>query len=175
MNIKKILVGFGAFLGSIYTTYAHCPLCTAGAAVALVGAGYLGVNKAVLALFLGAFAVSTGLWFSNLIKKKFIIFQKQIIVFFSFIFTIFPLMPMFNYVYPVYIDLYGEIGSLLNTTYIINMYYVFTIIGGLVVIYSPKVSDYITKLREGKRFAFQGIVMSFLNLILLGIILQIIL
>lgn len=175
MKFKKISLGIGALLSSIYSTYAHCPLCTAGAAVALVGAGYLGVNKAVLALFLGAFAVSTGLWFANILKKQILPFQKQIIVLASFLLTIFPLMPMFNYVYPMYINLYGDIGTILNTTYIINMYYVFTIIGGIIVIYSPKLSDHITKLREGKRVPYQGILMSFFNLIILGVLVQLIL
>ena len=53
---------------------AHCPLCTIGAGAAAAGAVWLGVSKVVVALFIGAFAMSMGMWFPKIIKKKYVPF-----------------------------------------------------------------------------------------------------
>ena len=48
---------------------AHCPLCVVGAGAAGAAAMWLGVSKVVVALFIGAFAMSIGIWFSIIIKN----------------------------------------------------------------------------------------------------------
>ena len=42
---------------------AHFPLCTIGAGAAAGAAVWLGVSKVVVALFIGGFAMSMGMWF----------------------------------------------------------------------------------------------------------------
>ena len=68
MRLKKLLaLALFPNLLFIKSVYAHCPLCTAGAAVAAGGAAWLGISKAAIGIFIGAFAVSTGWWASNLL------------------------------------------------------------------------------------------------------------
>ena len=56
---------------------AHCPLCTIGAGALGAGAIWLGVSSVVVALFIGAFAMSMGMWFARIIKKQYVPFQKN--------------------------------------------------------------------------------------------------
>src|SRR3989338_4467050 len=87
---------------------AHCPLCTMGAGAAAAGAVWLGVRKVVVALFIGGFAMSMGMLFSKLIKKKYIPFQKTVIVLVVFLTTVIPLMPLFTAIGPLYLSFMGE-------------------------------------------------------------------
>ena len=57
MNVKKIFLVPFLFIFMVDEVLAHCPLCTAGAAVAVGGAAWLGVSKIIIGLFIGAFAV----------------------------------------------------------------------------------------------------------------------
>src|SRR3989344_6532474 len=96
---KKIIL----FLSSIFTlvltprVLAHCPLCTIGAGAAAAGAVWLGISKIAVALFIGAFAMSMGMWFSRIIGNKinYLPFQSVLIIVGIFAFTIWPLMPIF--------------------------------------------------------------------------------
>ncbi len=174
MSLKKLLAFF-PFLLLIESVYAHCPLCTAGAAVAAGGAAWLGVNNAAIGIFIGAFAVSTGWWISRLIQKKYIPFQMQLIILLSFITTIMPLMPIIESNYPIYISLIGGYGSLLNRTYILNLFLAGSILGGLVVSISPWLSRKIAELRNGKMIPYQGIILTFALLIVLSAAVELIL
>ncbi len=151
---------------------AHCPLCTIGAAAAAGGAVWLGVSKAVVGLFLGAFAASLGWWVSRLIKKKYIPFQRTLLIAFSFITTIIPLTPLFKSIYPLYISIGGDYGSLLNRTYLINPFVVTSILGALLVSMTPWMSSRITIWREGKTIPFQGVTLTLLLLVVLGVVIQ---
>ena len=171
MTMKKILPLISFFL-LIENVKAHCPLCTVGAAAAAGGAAYLGVDKAVIGLFIGAFAISTGLWLARAIRKQFIPFQRQVIVLASFLLTIIPLMPVISSTVPYYLSLGGEYGTLLNRTYLINLPLFTSMFGGLVVFISPAISRQIMKIRNGKFIPFQGIIITLLSLILTGALLQ---
>ncbi|MBS3133816.1 hypothetical protein J4214_01125 [Candidatus Woesearchaeota archaeon] len=76
-----------AFL--IPKAYAHCPLCSGAVAAAAISAKYYGFDPSVIGLFIGAFAVSTGLWFNSKLKNYFR-FQKELIVLLSFLVTVVP-------------------------------------------------------------------------------------
>src|SRR3989344_9503518 len=82
---------------------AHCPLCTLGAGAAAAGAVWLGVSKVVIGLFIGAFAMSMGMWFSKIPKKKYIPFQKTLIILAIFLTTVLPLSPIFKAIGPLYL------------------------------------------------------------------------
>lgn len=176
MNKKLFSLPLLATL-SISFVSAHCPLCTAGAAVAAGGALWLGVSNIVVAMFIGAFAISMGLWFSKLIKKKYIPYQNFLIVISSFLLTILPILPIISnehQVLPLYISLVGDYGSLLNRTYLINFSLFSALFGGFLVFISPSISKSISKLRNGKIIPFQGVVITLTILIITGIMMQVV-
>src|SRR3989344_4297792 len=122
MKLKKLL-SLPLFFVLMQSAYAHCPLCTVGAAAAAGGAAWLGVSKIVIGVFIGAFAVSIGWWVSNLIKKGYVPFQGPLIILFSFATTVFPLLSLevMRSNYPLLITLAGDYGFLLNRTSILNL------------------------------------------------------
>ncbi|MBS3101924.1 hypothetical protein J4458_00575 [Candidatus Woesearchaeota archaeon] len=171
---KKKLLSFALFPLLLKTAYAHCPLCTIGAAAAAGTASYFGLNKAIIGIFIGAFAVSIGWYSSKLIKRKFIPLQKSAIILFSFFATVIPLMPMVESQYPLGIFLFGEYGTLLNRTYLINLFLLGSIFGGIITSLTPWLSEKITHLRHGKFVPFQGILLTFLLLIISSLIAEVI-
>jgi len=174
MNLKKLLALFPSLL-FIKSAYAHCPLCTAGAAFAAGGAAWLGISKAAIGIFIGAFAASTGWWASNLLKKKYIPFQKPLLILFSFIATIIPLIPLMESTYPVYVSWIGDYGSLLNRTYLFNMFLAGSILGGFIVCITPWLSKKIIEMRNGKMVPYQGIILTFTLLVILSAAVELIL
>ncbi len=162
--LLPFLVIFSASLVS-----AHCPLCTIGAGAVAGGAIWLGVSKVVVALFLGAFAMSMGMWFSRIVRKKYIPLQKTLIVVVVFLTTLIPLMPFFSAIGPLYIPFIGAYGL----TYAVNYSVASAILGSFIVLMSPFASKKITKLRNGKIIPFQGVVITLLSLIIIGGIVQI--
>lgn len=153
---------------------AHCPLCTVGIAAAAGGATYFGVDKAVIALFVGAFAVSTGWWVGRKIKKKIIPYQTAAIVVASFLLTVLPLLPLLTTVYPWPVFIAGGYGSLLNRTYVINVGLITSIMGGTIVSITPWLSKKISLLREGKMIPFQGILLTLGLLMVLSVFIQVV-
>lgn len=161
------------YFSLIQNVQAHCPLCTIGAAAAAGGAMWLGVDKIVIGLFIGAFAVSIGFVISKLIKKQYVPFQKSILILLSFVTTILPLLPLLKSIYPVYISLIGDYGSLLNRTYILNLFLIGSILGGLIVFITPWLSSKLTSIRLGRTMPYQGTTITLLLLLVIGAILQI--
>lgn len=154
------------------TVNAHCPLCTAGIAAVAGSATYFGVSKTVIALFVGAFGVSTGLWVARSIKKEYSRFQKWGIIVGSFVLTVVPFSSLLYVLYPLQISLTGEYGSLLNRTYLLNASLVSSIVGGLIVAMVPLVSNKITDVRD-RHVPFQGIGLTLIALVVAGVIIQI--
>ena len=148
---------------------AHCPLCVVGAGAAGAAAMWLGVNKVVVALFLGAFAMSMGMWFARIIKKKYIPLQNFIIVALIFFTTVLPLMPLFKALGPLYFSFIGDYG----TTYVFNYSLAGSFFGGLIVLSAPSISKAITKKRNNKILPFQGTLLTLALLIIVGILIQI--
>ncbi len=159
---------------TIKSVAAHCPLCTAGVAVAAGGAAYLGVSDQVIGLFVGAFAVSTGWWVSRLVKRRFIPFQRGIIIFLSFLLTVIPLLSLFKGIYPLYISWLGEYGSVLNRTYMLNSFLAGSVLGSGIVCFTPWLSRKISALRMGKMIPFQGVLLTLMLLVAIGGILQLV-
>ena len=175
MKLKKLL-SLPLFFVLMQSAYAHCPLCTVGAAAAAGGAAWLGVSKIVIGVFIGAFAVSIGWWVSNLIKRQYIPFQRPLIILFSFATTVFPLLSLevMRSNYPLLITLAGDYGFLLNRTYILNLFFIGSVIGGLLVSITPWLSSRLTMVRHGKMIPYQGIMLTFALLIISSSIIEII-
>ncbi len=166
---SKIFLGSLIFIFLIEEISAHCPLCTIGAGAAGAGAIWLGVSKVVVALFLGAFAMSMGMWFARIPKKRYIPFQKTLIIVVVFFTTVLPLLPFFSAIGPLYISFIGEYGA----TYAINYSLVTSFFGGLIVFISPSLSKSLTKIRKEKIIPFQGVILTLLLLIITGGIIQV--
>lgn len=153
---------------------AHCPLCTGGAGAAAAAAAYFGVKYGALGVFLGGFAIALSLWIARLPKKQY--FKKQYFVLFWSVFlsTILPFYFMFKGDYVSrYITLGGEYGSITNRTYLIDLFIIGSILGALLVYFSPTISAWLTKARGGRMIKFQGLTITFVLLILGSILLQV--
>ncbi len=171
-NLAALLSLFSIF--SVRIASAHCPLCTIGAAAAAGGAAYLGVNNIIIGLFIGAFAASMGFWVARMIKKKYIPFQTAAIVLASFLTTILPILPLMPGIKPLYISIAGDYGSLLNRTYVYNVFLVGSIVGSIIVLIVPLISGTLTRARNGKTIPFQGTTITLAVLLLLGVIFQLV-
>lgn len=167
---------FFSFIFLAETIKAHCPLCTIGAGAVAGGALWLGINEIIVALFLGGFAMSMGIWFSKIIKKEYFSYQNILIAIMVFASTLLPILPLItseHNVYPVYLSISGDYGSLFNRTYLIYKTLLSGLFGGFLILSSPSLSRQIIKLRNGKIIPFQGVALTLLLLIITGGILQI--
>lgn len=153
---------------------AHCPLCTAGAGAIAAAAMALGVKVEVVGLLIGAFAAALGFYIANRIKKRFFPGQYWVIVFATFFLTVLPLMPLMAVEpYALVVYWFGEAGSLFNRIYLLDRYIVSSLFGGALMALAPKLSGYISSLRDDKRFPYQTLVMTLLLLIFTAVLVQI--
>lgn len=166
--MKKVLSLISAVFPINFVS-AHCPLCTIGAGAVAGGAVWLGVSKVAVALFIGSFAMSIGIWFARLVKKEYIPYQKTAIISIVFLTTLLPLMPFFKAVGPLYLSFVGEYG----TTYAVNYSLATSLLGAFIVLVSPFTSKQISKLRKGKIVPFQGVTITLVSLLIIGGIIQI--
>lgn len=79
-----------AIIGLLPIGYAHCPLCTATTGAAVVAARFYGIDDSVVGIWIGAFVVSTALWLSIKLKKKYLPFQNYFFVLIAFLLTATP-------------------------------------------------------------------------------------
>ena len=153
--------------------FAHCPLCTGGAGAAAALAALLGFKLGAIAVFMGSFAVAVSLWLPKKIKKKYFKHQDLALFWVAYLSTLAPMYPLLRGDYVSrYVAWSGDYGSLLNRTYILDLFFVGTIAGSLIVYFSPRLSAYISKQRGGKIVRFQGIILTFLLLIVVSVIMQ---
>ena len=166
---KKLLICLALLPGLLARTVsAHCPLCTVGAGAAAAGAVWLGVSKIVIGLLMGAFAMSMGMWFAKIPKKRFIPFQKTLIIIMIFFTTVLPLLPIFGAIGPLYIPFIGEYGK----TYAINYSLASSFLGGTITFISPSLNKKIKEKRKGKGIMFQGILLTFALLAVAALVIQ---
>lgn len=147
---------------------AHCPLCTVGVGAAAAGAAWLGVSKVVIGLLIGAFAMSMGMWFAKIPKKRYLPFQKTFIISAIFITTILPLLPIFSAIGPLYLPFIGEYGK----TLAINYSLVSSFFGGTITFVSPSLNKKIKEKRNGRGVPFQGIILTFALLAIASLVIQ---
>jgi hypothetical protein len=152
-------------------SFAHCPLCTAGAGALAILAASLGVSSVIVGVLIGAFSVALGLWIAPLINKKFIPYQKQILTILIYLGTVVPIMPLIKDYGPLYINWIGNYGNLFHNTYTINLYLLGAFIGTLIMLASPYLSKLITKIR-GEQIPYQGLGLTLGLLIIVSIVIQ---
>lgn len=174
--VKRIVSGtalVGTLLFVSVPAHAHCPLCTAGAAVAAGLAALLGVKYGAIGVFLGGFATALGLWVSRLVQKQQIPWKNILLFLAVYLFTLLPLVPFTKDYSSRYISWGGDYGSLFNRTYLINWFIVGAIFGSLIVYFAPRLSVAVTKLRGGSTFKFQGVLLTFLILSITAFLMQV--
>jgi len=151
---------------------AHCPLCTGGAGAAAVVAAYFGVKYGALGVLLGGFSVALGLWIAHKPKQRFK-YQSLILFWAIYLSTIIPFYYMFRGDYvSKYISMNDDYGSLLNRTYLIDLFIIGAVLGSIALFVAPKLSLVLSEKRGGKSIRFQGLLISFALLILSSVILQ---
>lgn len=151
---------------------AHCPLCVGGAGAAAALASFLGVKYGAIGIFMGGFAVALSLLIANRLPKKFK-YQNVIVAWLIYLTTLIPLYPFLKGDITAWAaSIAGDYGSLLNRTYLLDLFIVGSIIGSLIVLYSMKLSSYITQRRDGKMIRFQGLIITFALLIVSAIGMQ---
>jgi len=159
---------------------AHCPLCTIGAGAAAAGAVYLGVSPAIVAIFIGAFAMSVAMWTSTWLKnkfehKKYLLLKSPLVIAAVFLSTIIPIIPMLVVFKGFNLFLYGSYGSVLNNSYMLNISWITSLFGALIVFISPPLNKKIKSKREKQDIPFQGILLTLVLLLIISGILQLLL
>ena len=169
--MKKILsiASLTSLFGLIPTVSAHCPLCTIAAGAGIGGARFYGVDDTIVGLFLGAFIVSTALWFNRWLKSKIDLpLQKFLIVFASFLLLIAPLylagvINNFEVVKAIpSLSIFG-LGAFGIDKLLFGI-----IIGTIFIFASFSLSDYIRDKNGKVLFPYQGISLMIITLLILS-------
>ncbi len=162
-------------LSAPFPALAHCPLCTVGAGAAAVTAKFFGAGTATVGVFIGAFAIALGSWTGVLLRKRFIPFQRQALEAVSFLSTVLPLKPLLRQDIPIPIFLWGSYGSLFNSTYTLDIFLLSAGIGGCIMLFSRRISAGASMLLKGVRIPYQGMIITFIGLVVAALILEILL
>lgn len=171
MTLAALLGLAVLFLLFSSTASAHCPLCTAGIAAAGIGATWLGVDMAVVGVFVGGFAFAMGFWVSHWLGKEYIPYQDWLLAGGSFLLTVVPVLPMFPASFSIPVFLGGEYGSLLYRVYTVNKFLAGSVLGAGVIASTPSLSRRITAFR-GETVPFQGTMLTVLLLVIAGAVVQ---
>ena len=161
--------GIGAgILGSARIAYAHCPLCVVAVGAGIFGAKSFGLGDGIVGLFVGAFAVATGLWIARKAKARFnlIPFQTPLIVTLSWLVTVIPMLGLSNQALYLPVFLWGPAGSLFNQVHFLNKFLLGSAIGGIVSIAALRVHHAVKAWRGKVFFPFQGIAMTIAFLVI---------
>lgn len=140
--------------------YAHCPLCSGAVGAIAVSAKYYGFDPSIIGLFIGAFAVSTGLWINNKIRNYFK-FQRELIVLLSFLITVVPVSLKLGDVF--YVPL-----SFIGRTLWPNKIFFGSVIGALIFFLASWLNKMIKLKLNRSIVPFQGILLSVLALIIVA-------
>ena len=161
---KFILFIFLFFILGISFVSAHCPLCAGAVGVAAVGASYMGIDNSIVGLFVGAFSISTGIWFAKKIKKKYFKFQSFSLVLSSFLLTVIPSAKVVNDLSYFKFVLFG-----LNKIYFIDKILVGSIIGALITLFALYLHNKIKQINGKVLIPYQGVFLTLILLIMISI------
>ena len=178
--MKKIflftLVLFSSIISFIFLTplvSAHCPLCTGAAIAGISFARLFGVDDSIVGLFLGAFIVSTALWFNKwLMKKKIKIpMQETLLIIISFLLLAVPFYSAGVITDFDMVKSMPEHHAMLGMgIYGIDKLSFGMIVGTLFIWGAFRFSDYIKKKRGKRLYPFQGFSFMLISLVVLSLI-----
>ncbi|MBI2546410.1 hypothetical protein HYV81_04475 [Candidatus Woesearchaeota archaeon] len=147
--------------------WAHCPLCTIAVGSAAASASYYGFDPSLIGLMLGAFGISTGLWFALVIERRYgakVPFQKSVLTVSSLLLTVMPLLYINNDMLYLPILLGGEPGTLLNKVYWIPKMLFGSAFGALLTIIAYWTHVRIKAVRGKVLFPYQGVALTVMAL-----------
>lgn len=156
--MKKWIVLFLLLALLPQAAYAHCPLCTAATGGAVAAARFYALDDTIVGVWIGAFIISTALWFDRMIKKEYVQFQRLIIVLLSFTLTIVPFY------------MAGLIGFQTSTVFGIDRLFFGILSGSAVSYFAFSVSWKIKAERKKRLFPFQTMAIALLLLALTSVI-----
>lgn len=131
---------------AVQRTYAHCPLCVAGAGVGLSLSRVLGIDDTITGVWIAAVLGASALWLSNMIKKRYVPFQELVIYLFVLVTTVISF-----YRFGLINEHNGLLLNLPKLTLGI-------IVGGVGFWLADKLSGLIRKQRGKVLFPYQGVV-----------------
>ncbi|HMA05949.1 MAG TPA: hypothetical protein VKO45_08505 [Methanomicrobiales archaeon] len=176
MKLLPVLAAaFLLLLGIVPAASAHCPLCTAGAALGVGVARAYGVDDSIVGLLLGAFVASSGLWIDKLLKRRGIEYplQAPLLVLGSLLLLAVPLYMTGTITnvgvvraLPGYPSIFG-LGALG-----LDKLFAGLLIGTFLVAGVFTMSDRIIEKRGGKRlFRYQGMILMAISVAIFAVIL----
>lgn len=148
---------------------AHCPLCTAGAAVGVGIARAYGVDDSIVGLFLGAFVAASALWLDRILKKRSIDypFQGIILVAVSLLAVAIPLYYAGIITNVEVVKSMPEYHAVLGMeAFGLDKLFSGLLLGTVLIAGVFMVSDYITKKRGTRLFRYQGLILMAATLII---------
>ena len=153
---------------------AHCALCTAAVGATAITMKYFGLDASVIGLFVGAFGVSTGMWFGKKIKE-YVPYQLHLLILASFVLTTVPLSGTVSE--PIYLPvlLFGAPGSVFNKVYWPDKFLIGSVLGGILALVAYYAHITIKRHRGGVLFPYQGIALTIGILVIAGACLQLLL
>lgn len=146
---------------------AMCPLCVIGAAAALSIARYYGVDDTIVGLWLGALAVSTAIWLVRVANRRIgrrIPFQGTIIFVAVVLATILPFY---------YAGFFNGMPGMSDEVFGLNKILFGVLVGGAATYLGSPLSQTVRRLRGGRSFPYQGIVVTLGLLAILSVLLWI--
>lgn len=154
-KIITLLISIFSFLFiSASPVYAQCPVCTLAVGAGLGLSRYLGIDDMVSGIWAGALVISFSLWFAGWLKKKNYKYINRVkepilsiisVIFWSFL-TYYPLFKI------------GVIGHPFNVVLGIDKLIFGSIIGGLVFLLAIYTDRKVRKIKGGKLFSFQKVI-----------------
>ncbi|MEW6295240.1 MAG: hypothetical protein AB1467_02995 [Candidatus Diapherotrites archaeon] len=155
--MNKALIAFASLvllLSIASFASAHCPLCTGAAAGAVAAARFYGVDDAIVGVWLGAFIISTALWFDRILKKRYIPMQTFSIIILALVMTLVP----FYFA--------GLFGGMHKTLFGIDRLFVGIVSGSILTYLGFILSNEIKKENKKVLFPFQSIILTFAILLI---------
>ena len=158
--MKAVLVFLVALLGpGQQAAFAHCPLCTAAVGTGLLVTRLYGVDDTVVGVWIGAFVVSTALWFGKLIERKYrrLPLHDLILIISGLALTVVPLY-------------YAGLMGMESRLWGVNKLLLGILVGCLVAYSGISVSGKIKERRGKILFPFQTIAITLASLILVSFV-----
>lgn len=172
-SLRTVLIGIAIVLllaaVLIPPVSAHCPLCTAGAAVGVGIARALGVDDAIVGIWLGAFVAASALWIDRILIKKGIRYPLQgpILVAISFLSFAIPLYYAGIITDTGIVRSMPDYHSLLGMeTFGLDRLFSGLVVGTILVTGVFTASDYITAKKGRRLFGYQGMILMAASLVI---------
>ncbi|OGM59046.1 hypothetical protein A3A75_05240 [Candidatus Woesebacteria bacterium RIFCSPLOWO2_01_FULL_39_10] len=156
-KLKSIILSLILLLTLVRPTYAHCPLCVAGAAAGITLTRWVGVDDSITGIWIGAFLGASSFWLLRILGQKNKIFFNRFIRFIVYVFIfVITLWSFYRF------NLVGKMGDVFGFDKL-----TFGMVVGALVFYLVDILNGYIKRKNGKSlFPYQSIVFSLSSMVL---------